>query len=117
MYSARSEAWLIVINLDADYLADLGLGPLAPEEAKVLLHHIYETLEERVGLVLANQMSNSQLDEFEVFFEAKDDAGAFRWLEREFPNYKEIVALQYEILTSEVRKSVPTILALAGGTS
>jgi len=48
---------------------------LPEAERNSLLKHIYETLEMRVGMRLADQMSNEQLDEFEKDFEAKDDAG------------------------------------------
>ena len=41
-----------------------------------------------VGVRLADQMSNEQLDEFEKFVDANDDKGAFQWLESNFPNYK-----------------------------
>jgi Protein of unknown function (DUF5663) len=103
-----------MIRIDANYLEELGLGSLPPQEVDILLRHTYETLEARVGLILANQMTEQQLDEFNVYFDAKDDAGAFRWLEQNFPNYKDIVAHEFEVLTNEVRQSVPAILALAG---
>jgi hypothetical protein len=56
-------------------------------------------------------MTNEQLDEFEQYFEAKDDAGAFKWLETNFPNYKEIVQEEFDKLKSEVAQSAPQILA------
>jgi succinate dehydrogenase flavin-adding protein (antitoxin of CptAB toxin-antitoxin module) len=65
----------------------------------------------RVGMRLADQMTNEQLDEFEQFFNAKDDAGAFRWLETNFPNYKEIVADEFTKLKGEVAQTAPQILA------
>ena len=46
-----------------------------------MLAHIYETLEMRVGMRLAEQMTNEQLDEFERFIDANDEAGALKWLE------------------------------------
>jgi hypothetical protein len=75
------------------------------------LKHIYETLEMRVGIRLADQMTNQQLDEFEQYFEAKDDAGAFKWLETNFPNYKDIVQEEFDKLKAEVAQAAPQILA------
>jgi hypothetical protein len=100
-----------MLKIDNNLLQELGLGTLPDEEKRSLLTHIYETLEMRVGMRLADQMTNEQLDEFETYFEAKDDAGAFKWLETNFPNYKEIVNEEFEKLKVEVGQSAPQILA------
>lgn len=105
------------LRIDDSLLNELGLGTLPQEEKTALLKHIYETLEMRVGMRLAEQMTNAQLDEFERFFNAQDDAGAFRWLETNFPNYKDIVADEYAKLKREVGQSAPQILAAAGNTA
>lgn len=99
------------LKIDNNLLDQLGLGTLPQAEKSGLLKHIYETLEMRVGMRLADQMSNEQLDEFEQYFNAQDDAGAFRWLETNFPNYKDIVADEFEKLKAEVSASAPQILA------
>ncbi|MEO6513820.1 MAG: DUF5663 domain-containing protein [Candidatus Saccharimonadales bacterium] len=99
------------LKIDNNLLDQLGLSALPQPEKSGLLKHIYETLEMRVGMRLADQMSNEQLDEFEKYFNAQDDAGAFRWLETNFPNYKDIVADEFEKLKSEVAGSAPQILA------
>lgn len=100
-----------MIKIDASLLQELGLNGLPQEERDGLLKHIYETLEMRVGMRLADQMTNEQLDEFEQYFEAKDDAGAFRWLETNFPNYKDIVQEEFDKLKVEVGQTAPQILA------
>src|SRR5258708_33340907 len=100
-----------MIKIDYTLLDELGLGGLPPAEKDSLLKHIYETLEMRVGIRLADQMSNEQLDEFERYFEAKDDAGAFKWLETNFPNYKDIVQQEFDKLKAEVAQTAPQILA------
>jgi hypothetical protein len=99
------------LRIDDQLLSDLGLNALPDDEKKALQKHIYETLEMNVGMRLADQMSNEQLDEFEQYFNARDDAGAFRWLETNFPNYKDIVAEEFERLKSEVAQNAPHILA------
>jgi hypothetical protein len=100
-----------MLKIDNSLLEELGLGTLPDGEKNSLLRHIYETLEMRVGMRLADQMTNEQLDEFEQYFEAKDDAGAFKWLETNFPNYKEIVQEEFDKLKSEVGQSAPQILS------
>lgn len=100
-----------MLRIDNNLLQEVGLASLPDSEKNSLLRHIYETLEMRVGIRLADQMSNEQLDEFERYFEAKDDAGAFKWLESNFPNYKEIVQEEFEKLKAEVAQSAPQILS------
>jgi predicted RNA-binding Zn ribbon-like protein len=103
------------LRIDDSLLEELGLATLPQVEKTSLLRHIYETLEMRVGMRLADQMTNAQLDEFERFFNAQDDAGAFRWLETNFPNYKDTVAEEYAKLKKEVGETAPQILAAARG--
>ena len=105
----------MAIKIDNDLLVELGLGSLPDAEKNGLLKHVYETLEMNVGMRLADQMSNEQLDEFEKYFDAKDDAGAFKWLEANFPNYKEIVQQEFDKLKGEIKGTVPQILAAAAG--
>src|SRR5581483_12167008 len=100
-----------MLKIDNSLLQEVGLGGLPDGEKNSLLKHIYETLEMRVGIRLADQMSNEQLDEFERYFEAKDDAGAFKWLETNFPNYKDIVQEEFDKLKAEVAQSASQILA------
>lgn len=100
-----------MIKLDDNLLAELGLHTLPPEEKKALLQHIYETLEMRVGTTLARQMTDAQLDEFEAFINNNDQDGALHWLETNFPNYKDVVAQEFEALKHEVGAAAPQILA------
>ena len=102
-----------MLKIDNNLLQEIGLAGLPDSEKNSLLKHIYETLEMRVGMRLADQMTNEQLDEFERYFEAKDDAGAFAWLESNFPNYKDIVQQEFDKLKQEVAGAAPQILAAA----
>lgn len=56
-----------MIRIDDSLLEELGLLALPKEERDKLLRQIYETLEMRVGMRLAERMSDPQLDEFERF--------------------------------------------------
>lgn len=99
-----------MFKIDDAFLADLGLGALPQAEKEAMKRHIYETLEMRVGMKLAQQMTNEQLDEFEAFINKGDEAGALKWLETNFPNYKQVVADELEALRQEVKASAPQIL-------
>lgn len=100
-----------MFKLDNALLEELGLGALPAEEKNRMLGHIYETLEMRVGMKLAEQMTNEQLDEFESYIDKNDEAGALKWLESNFPNYKQVVADELDKLKAEIKASSEQILA------
>jgi hypothetical protein len=99
-----------MIKLDDDLLKELGLETLPKEEKTAFLRHMYETLEMRVGTRLAERMSEQQMLEFEQFINSGDEQGAFKWLEANFPNYKQVVAEEFDKLKAEVLPLVPQIL-------
>lgn len=100
-----------MFKLDDNLLQELGLGTLPAHEKNKMLGHIYETLEMRVGMKLAEQMTNEQLDEFESYIDRNDEPGALKWLETNFPDYKQVVADELEKLKVEVRTAAPQIVA------
>ena len=104
-----------MFKLDNALLDELGLEALPQEEKTKMLGHIYETLEMRVGMKLAEQMTNEQLDEFEGFIDRNDEPGALKWLETNFPDYKTVVADQLDGLKGEISQNAPAILAASTG--
>lgn len=103
-----------MIKLDNNLLIELGLGNLPVEDKRKMLAHIYETLEMRVGTELANQMTDDQLLEFEDFIKRNDESSALDWLEQNFPNYRDVVASEFEKLRAEIAQSAPQIVAASG---
>lgn len=103
----------MALKLDNALLDEIGLGALPVDEKSKMLAHIYETLEMRVGVRLAEQMSDQQLDEFESFINANDEAGALHWLETTFPAYKQVVADEFEKLKAEIAQVAPHIVSEA----
>ncbi|MGH7195474.1 MAG: DUF5663 domain-containing protein [Candidatus Saccharimonadales bacterium] len=110
----------MAFTLDYNTLDELGLGALPPEEKKKMLAHILETLEMRVGTTLAGQMTEVQLDEFEALMPGEADApeavkqkeqSALKWLEGNFPNYKDVVSGELDKLKSEISQIGPQIIA------
>ena len=102
-----------MIKLDAAFLADVHLDKLPPAEANLMLRHIYDTLEIRVGIRLAGAMSDEQLLEFEAAVDDGEEA-ALAWLEKEFPSYRDVVVGELEQLRVEIRQIAPIILAKSG---
>lgn len=100
-----------MIQLDEKLLEELGLGQLPPDETQALLEHLYETLETRVGTVLAESFSDQQLEEFEQLMVEGDEAAALAWLQTARPDYQDVVRAQFEALKKEVRADADAIRA------
>lgn len=100
-----------MIRIDDSLLEELGLISLPKAERDQMLRQIYETLEMRVGMKLAERMSDQQLDEFERFIDTNDEAGALKWLETNFPDYKQVVADELEKLKVEIKRDAPQIMS------
>ena len=99
-----------MFKLDNNFLTDIGLNELPEAEKPKMLAHIYETLELRVGMKLAENMSDAQLDEFEKLADANDEAASLKWLETNVPNYKDVVMSELEKLKNEIKTTAPQIL-------
>lgn len=99
------------MKIDNDFLAELGLAALPDSEKQALIAQIIETLEMRVGTVLANGLTEAQLIEFEGFMNRNDQEGALKWLETNAPNYKEVVKNELEKLRNEIKASAEHIIA------
>ncbi|MBP6041572.1 hypothetical protein KA529_00955 [Candidatus Saccharibacteria bacterium] len=100
-----------MLKIDDNLLKEIGLSALPADERNRLLAQIYETLELRVGMRLAENMTDDQLDEFEQFIDSNNEDGALKWLEANFPNYKAVVAEELEKLKAEIKKDADHILA------
>ncbi len=100
-----------MIKLDQELLVSLGLGNLSEKDQKDLLNHMLETLQMRLGLRLTNQMTEEQFNEFQIYADNQDQASAFKWLETNFPNYKEITQNEFDNLCEEVKQSSAAIIA------
>jgi hypothetical protein len=99
-----------MFKLDNNFLADIGLSELPEGEKSKMLAHIYETLELRVGMKLAENMSDAQLDEFEKLADSNNEAASLKWLETNVPNYKDVVMSELEKLKSEVKATASQIV-------
>lgn len=86
-----------MFKLDNNLLEELGLAALPAVEKNKMLQHIYETLEMRVGMKLAEQMSTEQLDTFERFVNG-DIAFTREFLNQTKPDWE-----QSEVYTKQLQ--------------
>lgn len=75
-----------MIQLDDQFLDDVGLGDLPAAQRSSLLQHIYEELELRVGTALSEGLSDFQLEEFEAIID-RDHGRIVSWLDEHAPNF------------------------------
>lgn len=99
----------MAITIDRKFVDDLGLADLPDAEKDKLIEQIFETLETRVGMRLADVMSEEQLDEFEKFVDGNDEAGAMDWLNKNYPNYPKVVEEELAKLKTEISTSADKI--------
>lgn len=102
-----------MFKLDNNFLISMGLGGLPVEEKNRLLQAIYERLEVNVGMKLTEHMTEAQLSDLERFIDNRDETGAMRWMEVNFPHYREVVAGELNSLKLEISNSAPQILEAA----
>ncbi|SRR6266550_511042 len=102
-----------MFQLDDTFLASLGLGNMPAEEKKAFLAHLYEELELRVGTELSKGLSDEQLEAFEKLIDSGKQEEALNWLEKNCPNYKEVVKEQLEKLKQEVTANKDMLLGEA----
>ena len=74
------------MQLDDQFLTDIGLNDLPEEQKKPFLQHIYDQLEYRVGVRLSEGMSDAQLEEFEAIIDKKPEV-VDAWIAQYAPDY------------------------------
>ncbi len=92
-----------MIKLDNDLLQELGLGELSDDEKNDALDKINETLEERAGDRIIDQMDRAQMDEFEQHVKQGGAEKTMDWLKSSFPGYQQLVEEELEKIKNEVK--------------
>lgn len=75
-----------MFQLDDKFLQDLGLDTLPDNQKQAFLEQVYASLEERVGVLLSEGLSDEQLEEFEAIIDRKADR-VDAWLVVHVPNF------------------------------
>lgn len=97
-------------QIDNQFLADIGLGDLPLEEKDLLIAQIYEQLQARVGTRIAENLSDTQLQEFdEQYIQTNDQQGAAQWLQTNYPDYPRVVEEELGRLKQELSQQAGDI--------
>lgn len=88
------------MQFDDNFLQEMGLSAMPEDKKQAFLDYIQEELEVRIGKRIAKGLTEVQLNEFD---QITDPTEAAKWLERNRPDYREIVNRTIEEMKSEIR--------------
>ena len=88
------------MEFNEQFLQEMGLSAMPEEQKKKFLAYIQEELEIRIGERIAKGLTETQLNEFDMI---EDQAEAAKWLEKNRPDYREIVNRTIEEMKAEIR--------------
>ncbi|MBR2658793.1 hypothetical protein IKD57_02775 [Candidatus Saccharibacteria bacterium] len=88
------------MQFDENFLQEMGLSAMPEQQKKEFLAYIQEELEVRIGARISKGLSEAQLAEFDAITEPLEAA---KWLERNRPDYREIVNRTIAEMKDEIR--------------
>ena len=88
------------MQFDEQFLQEMGLSAMPEEQKQAFLDYVQEELEVRIGERISKGLTEVQLNEFDMI---TDPAEAAKWLEKNRPDYREIVTRTIEEMKAEIR--------------
>ena len=88
------------MELDEKFLQEMGLSAMPEQEKQAFLDYVQEELEVRIGERISRGLTEVQLNEFDMI---TDPAEAAKWLEKNRPDYREIVTRTINEMKEEIR--------------
>ncbi len=99
----------MAIKIDYTLLDEVGLSDLSKEDKDDLLKHFRQQLEQNVGEIIASQLSEDQLAEFEKLIDGQKTQEALTWLKNNYPNYRDVVIKEVKRLKDELKANAENI--------
>ena len=88
------------MQFDETFLQEMGLTAMPEDQKQAFLDYVKEELEVRIGERISRGLTDIQLNEFDLI---DDQAEATAWLEKNRPDYRDIVTRTIEEMKSEIR--------------
>lgn len=88
------------MEFDEKFLQEMGLSAMPEAEKQKFLDYVQEELEVRIGERISRGLTETQLNEFDMISDPREAA---RWLERNRPDYREIVNRTINEMKEEIR--------------
>ena len=90
------------MEFNEQFLQEMGLSSMPEEQKQKFLDYVEEQLEIRIGERISRGLTEEQLNEFDII---EDPAEAAKWLEKNRPDYREIVSRTIEEMKNEIRSN------------
>lgn len=88
------------MQFDEKFLQEMGLSAMPEDQKQKFLNYVQEELEVRIGERISKGLTETQLNEFDMI---NDPLEAAKWLEKNRPDYREIVNRTIEEMKAEIR--------------
>ena len=88
------------MQFDERFLQEMGLSAMPEDQKQKFLAYIQEELEIRIGERISKGLTETQLNEFDMIDDPREAA---RWLEKNRPDYREIVTRTINEMKEEIR--------------
>ncbi len=88
------------MQFDEKFLQEMGLSAMPEDQKQAFLDYVQEELEVRIGERISKGLTETQLNEFDMI---TDPAEAAKWLEKNRPDYREIVTRTINEMKEEIR--------------
>lgn len=88
------------MQFDDKFLQEMGLQVMPEDQKQAFLDYVQEELEVRIGERISKGLTEAQLNEFDMI---TDPAAAAKWLEKNRPDYREIVNRTINEMKTEIR--------------
>lgn len=88
------------MQFDERFLQEMGLSAMPEDQKQKFLAYIQEELEIRIGERISKGLTETQLNEFDMITDPREAA---KWLEKNRPDYREIVNRTIEEMKTEIR--------------
>ena len=88
------------MQFDDKFLQEMGLQAMPEDQKQKFLDYVQEELEVRIGERISKGLTEVQLNEFDMITNPLEAA---KWLEKNRPDYREIVSRTIEEMKEEIR--------------
>ena len=88
------------MQFDEKFLQEVGLSAMPENQKQAFLRYVQEELEVRIGERISKGLTEVQLNEFDM---STDQTEAAKWLEKNRPDYREIVTRTITEMKEEIR--------------
>lgn len=96
------------MQFDEQFLQEMGLSAMPEGQKQKFLDYVQEELEVRIGQRISKGLTEVQLNEFDMI---EDPVDAAKWLEKNRPDYRQIVERTINEMKEEIRANRQRLVA------